>query len=73
MRLEHALVLNRYFHALLGARDLTELKQPLAVQEGRAADGQSYFYGALLGRVQDAALRGKLAEYDARVMGIGIG
>lgn len=69
MRLEHALVLNRYFHGLFDARDLTELKQPLNVQEGRAADGQSYFYGALLGRVQDAALRDKLAEYDARVMG----
>jgi hypothetical protein len=69
VRLEHALILNRYFHALFDARDLTELKQPLNVQEGRAADGQSYFYGALLGRVQDAALRDKLAEYDARVMG----
>jgi hypothetical protein len=61
--------LNRYFHGLFDARDLTELKQPLNVQEGRAADGQSYFYGVLLGRVQDAALRDKLAEYDARVMG----
>lgn len=69
MRLEHALLLNRYFHALFGARDLTELKQPLNMQEGRAADGQSYFYGALLGRAQDAALRDKLADYDARVMG----
>jgi len=69
MRFEQSLVLNRYFHSLFGARDLTELKQPLAVQEGRAADGQSYFYGSLLGRVQDAALRDKLAEYDARVMG----
>jgi len=41
MRLEHALVLNRYFHALFGARDLTALKQPLNVQESRAADGPS--------------------------------
>jgi hypothetical protein len=41
MRLEHALVLNRYFHGWFDARDLTELKQPLNVQEGRAADGQS--------------------------------
>src|SRR3989454_3947259 len=69
MKLEHALVLNRYFHGLFDARDLTDLKQPLNVQEGRAADGQSYFYGALLGRVQETALRDKLAEYDARVMG----
>jgi len=68
MRLEPALVLNRYFHGLFDARDLTELKQPLNVQEGRASDGQSYFYGALLGRVQDTVLRDKLAEYDARVM-----
>lgn len=49
MRLEHALVLNRFFHGLFDARDLTELKQPLNVQEGRVADGQSYYYGALLG------------------------
>lgn len=69
MRLEHALILNRRFHALFDARDLTELKQPSNVQEGPAADGQSYFYGPLLGRAQDAALRNKLAEYDARVMG----
>lgn len=68
MRLEHALILNRYFHGLFNARDLTELKQPLNVREGPAADGQSYFYGPLLGRAQDAALREKLAEYDARVM-----
>jgi hypothetical protein len=68
VRLEHTLVLNRYFHGLFDARDLTELKQPLNVQEGRAGDGQSYFYGVLLGRVQDAALRDKLAVYDARVM-----
>ncbi len=70
MRLEHALVLNRYFHALFDARDLTELKSLLAGQtEGPSPLGQSYLYGALLGRVQDAALRDKLAEYDARVMG----
>ena len=68
MRLEQALILNRYFHALFDARDLSELKQPLNLQEGRAADGQSYFYGALLERAQDAALRDRLAEYDARVI-----
>lgn len=70
MRLEHALVLNRYFHALFNARDLTELKSLLAGQtEGPSPLGQSYLYGALLGRVQDATLRDKLGEYDARVMG----
>ncbi len=40
------------------------MKQPLAVQEGRAADGQSYFYGALLGRAQDAALPFALRGFD---------
>lgn len=69
MRLEQSLVLNRYFHSLFGARGLGELKQPLNVQEGPAGDGQSYFHGALLGRVRDARLREQLREYDARVMG----
>ena len=69
MRLEQSLVLNRYFHSLFGARGLEELKQPLNVQEGSAGDGQSYFYGALLGRVRDERLRAKLKDYDVRVMG----
>jgi hypothetical protein len=70
MRLEHALILNRYLHGLFDASDLTGLKSLLAGQtEGPSPLGQSYFYGALLGRVEDAALRDKLAEYDARVMG----
>jgi len=68
MRLEQSLVLGRYFHGLFNARDLAELKQPMNVQEGAAGDGQSYFYGALVGRVRDEAVQAKLSEYDARVM-----
>ncbi len=68
MRLEQSLALNRYFHNLFRARGLQELKQPLNVQEGQAGDGQTYFYGSLIGRVHDPGLRKKLAEYDARII-----
>ena len=40
----------------------------IRVDEGRGGDGQSYFYGALLGRIQDGELRNKIAEYDRWVM-----
>ncbi len=66
MRLEQQLVLNRYFHSLLGTEELNQLKEPLNVQEGPSATGQSYFYGALYGRVDDEALSTRLAEFDAR-------
>jgi hypothetical protein len=69
VRLEQSLVLNRYFHRLFGARGLQDLKQPLNVQEGPAGDGQTYFYGALLGRVEDKRLRERLHEYDSRILG----
>lgn len=69
MRLEQSLILNRYFHNLFGARSLRDLKQSLNVQEGSAGDGQTYFCGALLGRIRDAQLREKLPEYDARIIG----
>lgn len=68
MRFDKYLVLNRYFHSLFGTRSLQELKQSLNVQEGTASDGQTYFYGALLGRVDDERLRRKLAEYDIRIV-----
>lgn len=69
MRLEQSLILNRYFHNLFEARGLQDLKQSLNVQEGSAGDGQTYFHGALVGRVRDAHLRKKLSEYDARIIG----
>ncbi len=69
MRLEQSLVLNRYFHSLFGTRALQQLKQPLNVQEGPAGDGQSYFYGALIGRVEDGKLQERLHEYDSRILG----
>lgn len=69
MKLDSYLVVNRYLQGLLGARDFEDLKRALyGVEEGPAADGQSYFYGALAGRVPDPAFRDKLAEYDRRVM-----
>ena len=68
-RLEDHLVLNRYFHRLLGADDFETLKRALdGVEEGPAADGQSFFYGALVGRVPEG-FRAQLGEYDHRVMG----
>ncbi len=68
MRLERSLILNRYFLSLFGAKRLEELKQSLNVQEGPAGDGQTYFYGALVGRAADLKLRKKLAGYDARII-----
>jgi len=68
VRLEQSLILNRYFHSLFIAKRLEELKQSLNVQEGPAGDGQTYFYGALVGRMQDSKLRKKLAGYDARII-----
>ena len=53
MRLEKNLILNRYLLNLFGAHGLEDLKHSLIrVDEGRAGDGQSYFYGALLGRIR---------------------
>lgn len=69
MRLEQSLILNRYFHNLFGARSFRDPKQSSNVQEGSAGDGQTYFCGALLGRIRDIQLREKLPEYDARIIG----
>jgi hypothetical protein len=69
MRLEKNLILNRYLLNLFGVRSLEHLKQSLQnVAEGQAGDGQSYFYGALLGQTRDDDLKNKIAEYDRRVM-----
>lgn len=66
--LEEYLVLNRYFHRLLGAEDFESLKRALhGVEEGPGPDGQSFFYGALVGRAP-ADFRERLREYDRRVM-----
>jgi hypothetical protein len=69
MRLEKNLILNRYLLNLFGVHGLEDLKNSLKrVDEGQAGDGQSYFYGILLGRIRDEGLRNKIAEYDRRVM-----
>ena len=70
MRLEHAQILNRYFHALFDARDLTELKSLLAGQtEGPSPLGQSYLYGRYWGAFRTRCCGTSWREYDARVMG----
>jgi hypothetical protein len=70
MNLEQYLVLNRFMHGLFGASSLEELKGALyGIREGPGADGQSFFYGALVGRAGlDAAVEARLPAYDRRVM-----
>jgi hypothetical protein len=70
VRLEHSLVLNRYFHRLLGAPSTEGLKPVFTrVEEGPGPDGQSRFCHAI------AVLKGlrlseeKLREYVARIVG----
>lgn len=62
MKLEHSLVLNRWLHAQLGAREVADLKGDLMQPEPGVA-GESPFLGALLERpgvrLDDADLRGR--------------
>jgi hypothetical protein len=70
MRLERHLILNRYFHSLLNAGSLEDLKQCLkSAQEGISGDGQSWFLRELEARVEDQELQNRLRAYDTRVMG----
>lgn len=70
MRLEQSLVLNRYFHSLLGVRGFSDLKHILAgCKDGVAGDGQSHFFHALASQQNLAISEDALGEYDARVMG----
>jgi hypothetical protein len=58
VRLEHSLVLNRYFHQRLGARSLEGLKQLLTrAEEGPGPNGQSRFFHAIAGRTGPAVSR----------------
>jgi hypothetical protein len=69
VRLERSLVLNRYFHGLLGASGLEDLKALLArLEEGPAADGQSHYYAALAGVRGLQVPAERLREYDARIV-----
>ena len=71
MNFERHLILNRFFLRELGFDDLEELKTVLDhVQEGKADDGQSWFYRALSARIKDGALQQKLREYDKRVLAL---
>jgi hypothetical protein len=73
MKLEHSLVLNRWLHAQLGAREIADLKDDLAQPEP-AAPGESPFLSALLERrgvrLDEADLRaydGRIREYEQRL------
>ncbi len=70
MRLEHSLVLNRFFHTLLGAHSLEGLKQVLIrVEEGPGPDGQRRFFHTIAGLKGLRVPEGNLQEYDARIVG----
>jgi hypothetical protein len=69
MRLEQALVLNRYLHGLFGARDLAELKPRLTgTQQGPDGNGQSHFAGVLAGLQGSSILEERLLAHDRQVM-----
>jgi hypothetical protein len=70
VRLEQALVLNRYLHSRLGVRGLNDLKHLLSgTKEGVGGDGQSYFFHALASQKNLLLTEEKLRVYDARIMG----
>ncbi|HBF42032.1 MAG TPA: restriction endonuclease subunit R, partial [Desulfobacteraceae bacterium] len=70
MRLEDSLVLNRYFHMLLGAESIDDLKTSLNnCREGVGPDGHSYFLGIILGQTGLKIEREDLERYDFNVMG----
>jgi len=70
IRLEDSLVLNRYFHRLLGADSFAELKSLLRqVPEGPASDGQSHFFSRLATQPALKAAPEALREYDRRILG----
>ncbi|MBA2244512.1 MAG: hypothetical protein H0W11_06125, partial [Gemmatimonadetes bacterium] len=64
MKLEHSLLLNRWLHAQLGARDLDELKRGL---QEPAVPGRSRFFRALAERNPRLLPEEKLREYDDRI------
>ncbi|MGI9179194.1 MAG: DEAD/DEAH box helicase family protein [Longimicrobiaceae bacterium] len=66
MKLEHSLLLNRWLHAQLGARELDELKRPLQEPEP-AVPGRSRFFRALAERTPRPLAEEKLREYDDRI------
>ena len=68
MRLEHQLVLNRFFHSLLGVDDFGPLKELGRQNEGIDSDGNSFFYGQIKGWSLDKELKERISEYDSHVM-----
>lgn len=68
-RLEDHLVLNRFFHHLLGVESFDELKALLRlVDEGQGSDGQSLFYSRLVTQPNLLLDGERLRLYDRRVM-----
>lgn len=69
MALDRHLVLNRFFHHLLGAERFDAFKRSLReCREGPDTDGQSHFFHALSGRTGVQVRREELAQYDRRIL-----
>lgn len=66
MKLEHSLLLNRWLHAQLGARELGELKPGLQAPEP-AVPGRSRFHRVLADRPGRLLPEEKLRGYDDRI------
>jgi Type III restriction enzyme, res subunit len=70
MKLEQALVLNRFLGRLFGVDEFAALKPILErTQEGPAGDGQTHFFHALAGLKNLHVSEPDLARYDAQVIG----
>jgi len=72
VKLEHYLILNRYFHSLFKSSSLEKLKAILKdLPEGPCADGQSHFFRAIDNHQlsNDKDLSRSLPDYDRRIMG----
>lgn len=69
MALERHLVLNRFFHHLLGAERFDAFKRSLQdCREGADSDGQSHFFHALSGRAGLQVPVEGLAGHDRRIL-----
>lgn len=69
MALDRHLVLNRFFHYLLGAERFDAFKRSLQeCREGPDSDGQSHFFHALSGRTGMQVRREELSWYDRRIL-----
>lgn len=69
MNLERSLILNRFYHNLLGAERFDDLRRALREQEeGPVPDGHSRFFHVLVGRSGCKLDQQAFAQYDLRIM-----